>query len=98
MFVVTAILTVQPDRLEEFLERLRIHVVLTLKEGRCRNFNISESTENPCRLFYHEEFDRKELFEEHANSARVKKHIESTSAMLDGDVWFAKWNRVSNGW
>lgn len=98
MLIVTATLTVKRDHLDEFMARLRNHVRLSLQEGRCRNFTISQSAENPCSLFYYEEYDSKALFEEHLASRRVKQHIEGTSSMIDGTIWFADWNRISDSW
>lgn len=98
MLLVTATLTVKPEHLSDFLSKLRSHVVISLQEGRCRKFTISQSPGNPCNLFYYEEYENKELFDEHINSARVKQHIEGTSSMVDGAVWFAEWNLISDDW
>lgn len=98
MHIVTATLTVKSADFDEFMQRLRTHVGLSLQEGRCRSFTISQSPQNPLNLFYLEEYDSKDMFDAHLNSDRVKQHINSTSAMLDGTVWFAEWSRISDRW
>lgn len=96
--IVTATLTVKSSHFDDFMQRLRTHVGLSLQEGRCRSFTVSQSPQDPLSLFYLEEYDNKELFDAHLSSDRVKQHIEATSSMLDGAVWFAEWNRISDRW
>jgi len=98
MFVVTAYMTVKASHFEDFMQRLENHVGLSLKEGRCLSFTVSKSTENPGKLFYYETYRNQSDFKDHIASPRVKTHIESTSPMIDGDIWFEQWETVSDRW
>ena len=98
MFVVIAKLKVKPDLREPFVELLTNHVRLSRAEGRCLTFDVCNSTESDLEFLYYEDYPSEALFDDHINSKRVQEHLHRSAEMLDGDVWFAKWNRISDGW
>jgi quinol monooxygenase YgiN len=98
MFVVTAKLQVKPEAREQFVQLLSSHVRQSRGEGRCATFDVCNSADSDLVFLYHEEYPNPELFEQHINSERVQTHLRRTSGMIDGDVWFAKWIRISDAW
>lgn len=98
MFVVAAKLKIKSANVSEFMSRLRQHVKLSLEEGRCVNFDVHQSMSDDQELLYYEVYNTKGDFDEHINSSRVKTHISNTSSMIDGDIWFAEWSRISDEW
>jgi quinol monooxygenase YgiN len=98
MFVVVAMLKIKPEALAEFSDRLKQHVRLSMNEGRCRAFHVHQSTQDNHEFLYYEEYENKAAFDAHIDSSRVREHVDGTSSMIDGEIWFAQWNRVSDDW
>jgi len=98
MHVAVARLKVKPEHVAEFMERLRAHVSASRAEKRCTKFEVSASVDDPTELLYCEEYPDADAFERHAASPRVGKHLAATAHMIDGEIWFKRWNSISDNW
>ena len=98
MHIVVARLKVKPEYFKEFMERLEKHVSASRNEGRCMKFNVNAAVDDQMELLYYEEYPSAEAFDQHIGSPRVSKHLSETASMIDGEVWFKRWNSIDDNW
>lgn len=98
MHVAVARLKVKSEYFAEFIKRLEEHVSASRAERRCTKFEVNAAVDDRTDLLYYEQYPDAEAFERHVFSPRVERHLAETANMIDGEIWFKRWNSISGGW
>ena len=96
-FVVAASLRVKKKYLDEFTKRVKRHANNSVtREPGCISFEVSVDKADPRRFLLYEVYLDKVAFDKHMTYAFMKKHLDVTAPMLDGEVeLIGFWNRLA---
>ena len=96
-FVVAASLSVKKKYLDEFTKRVKRHANNSVtQEPGCISFEVSVDNTDPRRFLLYEVYLDEVAFDKHKTYAFMKKHLDVTAPMLDGEVeLIGFWNRLA---
>ncbi len=96
-FVVAASLRIKKKYLHEFKKRVKRHANNSVtREPGCISFEVSVDKSDARRFLFYEVYLDEAAFDKHMTYAFLKKHLDVTAPMLDGEVEFIGfWNRLA---
>ena len=96
-FVVAASLRIKKKYLGEFTKRVKRHANNSVtREPGCIGFEVSVDRSDPRRFLFYEIYLDEGAFEKHMTYPFLKKHLDVTAPMLDGEVeLIGFWNRLA---
>ena len=96
-FVVAASLRIKKKYLAEFTKRVKRHANNSVtREPGCVGFEVSVDKSNPRRFLNYEIYLDETAFDKHMTYPFLKKHLDVTAPMLDGEVeLIGFWDRVA---
>lgn len=96
-FVVAASLRIKKKYLNEFNKRVKRHANNSVtREPGCIGFEVSVDKSDPRRFLFYEVYLDESAFDKHMTYPFLKKHLDVTAPMLDGEVeLIGFWNRLA---
>jgi len=70
------------DKVEFIKEELKKLIEPTLKEKGCLNYNLHQDNEQPAKFLYFENWESRELWQDHMQSAHIQAFIKSSEGAL----------------
>ncbi|MDP6426881.1 MAG: putative quinol monooxygenase [Rhodospirillales bacterium] len=96
-YVVAASLRIKKKHLSEFTKRVKRHANNSVtREPGCIAFEVSVDKDDPRRFLFYEVYLDEAAFDKHMAYDFLKKHLDVTAPMLDGEVeLIGFWNRLA---
>ena len=96
-FVVAASLRIKKKHLDEFKRRVKKHANNSVtREPGCVGFEVSVDKSDPRRFLFYEVYVDEAAFDKHMTYPFLKKHLNVTASMLDGEVeLIGFWDRLA---
>ena len=96
-FVVVASLRIKKKYLDEFKRRVKRHANNSVtREPGCVGFEVSVDKSDPRRFLFYEVYVDEAAFDKHMTYPFLKKHLNVTAPMLDGEVeLIGFWDRLA---
>jgi quinol monooxygenase YgiN len=96
-FVVAASLRIKKKYLGEFKRRVKRHANNSVtREPGCVGFEVSVDKSDPRRFLFYEVYVDEAAFDKHMTYPFLKKHLNVTAPMLDGEVeLIGFWDRLA---
>ncbi|MEO9893738.1 putative quinol monooxygenase [Aurantibacter sp.] len=79
---ITASITATEGKREEVKQALLKLIPPTLAEEGCLNYDLHEDLENPNRFFFYENWQTKEHWHNHNESAHIAAHRNATKGLV----------------
>ncbi|MRI00350.1 antibiotic biosynthesis monooxygenase [Kriegella sp. EG-1] len=79
---ITASITATEGKREEVKRALLKLIPPTLAEEGCLNYDLHEDLENPNRFFFYENWETKEHWHKHNDSAHIAAHRNATKGLV----------------
>jgi autoinducer 2-degrading protein len=84
VYIVAVDLDIVPSETAKFLEAMKENGELAIKEGGCREFNITVLANNPNHVFLYEVYDTEAALAAHRSTENFKKFSAATANMISG--------------
>ena len=68
----------------------------TRKEAGCLNYDLHESTDNPAKFLFHENWTSKAHLEVHLQSAHIQKLLPRVDELCTGAPEITLWNAIQS--
>ena len=96
-FVVAASLRIKKKYLDEFKRRVKKHANNSVtRDPGCVGFEVSVDKSDPRRFLFYEVYVDEAAFDKHMTYPFLKKHLNVTAPMLDGEVeLIGFWDRLA---
>ncbi len=78
LFIIHAPLLVSPDRVEDFIDALRLDAIGSIhEEPGCLRFDIYQNRENLAELYLYEVYVNKDAFDYHTRTPHIQQWVET---------------------
>jgi autoinducer 2-degrading protein len=84
VYIVAVDLDIVPSETAKFLEAMKENGELAIKEGGCREFNITVLASDPNHVFLYEVYDTEAALAAHRSTDNFKKFSAATANMISG--------------
>ncbi|NDR56261.1 putative quinol monooxygenase [Aliiruegeria sabulilitoris] len=75
-----------PDKVDLVKAALLKLIEPTRAEEGCINYDLHQDNENPAHFFFYENWETRELWQAHMNSAHLKAHKLATEGCIEATV------------
>ncbi|SDD87045.1 Quinol monooxygenase YgiN [Pricia antarctica] len=79
---ITASILATPEKRELVRQSLLNLIPPTLKEEGCLNYDLHQDNENPDRFFFYENWESRQLWQNHNASAHIAAHRKATEGAV----------------
>ena len=78
LYIIHAPLLIHPDRVEDFVEALRLDAVGSVREEPgCLRFDVHQNVENPSELYLYEVYVNRAAFDYHCQTPHIQQWVET---------------------
>ena len=72
----------KPDKVDFIKEELMKLIEITRAEAGCIQYDLHQDNEKPAHFFFYENWESRELWQNHMNAPHLKKYMEVTEGAI----------------
>ena len=91
---ITGNVLVHPEKIDVVKAELEKLVPITRAEEGCIQYDLHQDNENPAYFMFYENWESRELWQEHMNAPHLKAYIKSTEGMVE-KFWLHELTRIA---